>query len=222
MQTLPAIIPQDKNQLEEEIKLVSGFANLIQVDICDGVFAPNKTWPYNGRDLEYFNSLKKEDTGWPEWEKVDVELHLMVEHPERVVEDWIKTGVSSIVAHIESTEHFQEVIDICKDRSVSIGLALKPSTDLSKLTPFIDQVDFLQVMGSDKIGHHGEKLTEEALSTLSALRERYKDAIIAIDIGVTEETAEKVIAAGANKLIVGGAIINAENPKKVFENLSNL
>src|SRR3989344_589926 len=102
-QVLPAIIPQTKQQLEEEIKKVSGFAKLVQVDISDGRFTSVKTWPYNGRDTEFFEALKKEEAGWPNWQDVEVEIPLMVQNPETVVGDWIHPGVSAIVAHIEAT-----------------------------------------------------------------------------------------------------------------------
>src|SRR3989344_3380371 len=67
---VPAIIPQTRRQLTEEIKKVSGFAELVQIDISDGLFTPIKTWPYNGRDQDFFEKLKKGEEGWPEWIKL--------------------------------------------------------------------------------------------------------------------------------------------------------
>lgn len=219
---LPAIIPVNKIQLEEEISKVSGFADFVQVDIADGTFAPVKTWPYNGRDGEYFEKLKTQEEGWPKWEDVDVELHMMVAHPENILQEWISTGISAVVAHIESTENFQKVIDICKENSMSLGIALKPSTDISKLEPFISQTDFIQVMGSENIGRHGVELEDEAISMIKELRNKYPESIIAIDIGVNEDTAESLVEAGANKLICGSAILNSENPESVFDFLTSL
>lgn len=222
MQVVPAIIPRSRQQLEDEIKLVSGFADLVQVDIADGVFAPVKTWPYNGKDEDYFELLKKEDTGWPEWEKTDIELHLMVQNPVEVVQDWISTGVSAIVAHIEAAPKFQQIIDICRERNVSVGMAIKPSTDISLAKLFAEDVDFIQVMGSDSIGKHGVALDPAAIRMISALRALYPERIISIDIGVNEDTAQMLVDAGANKLIVGSAILEAANPRKVFQYLHSL
>ncbi|KND49113.1 MAG: hypothetical protein AB198_02730, partial [Parcubacteria bacterium C7867-003] len=101
IKVLPAIIPINKSQLEEEIKKVSYFADLVQIDISDGVFTNTRTWPYNGQDRDYFEKLKTEEEGWPRWEDTDVELHLMVQSPETVLEEWIATGASAVVAHIE-------------------------------------------------------------------------------------------------------------------------
>ncbi|MEQ1561670.1 MAG: hypothetical protein ABL899_03050 [Nitrospira sp.] len=219
MQVVPAIIPHTKEQLEEQIKKVAKFANLVQIDITDGVFVPTKTWPYNGRDAEYFENLKTEEIGWPRWEDVEFEIHLMIKNPEESVSDWIHTGAGIIVAHIEATDNFQKVIDICKENSVSIGIAIKPSTDISRLLPFVSQVDFIQVMGNDLLGKHGVELDDKAVDKIKALREKYLQSIIAIDIGVNEETAEDLVSAGANKLISGSAILESENPEEVYREL---
>lgn len=222
IKVLPAIIPINKIQLEEEIKKVSSFADLVQVDISDGTFAPVKTWPYNGRDTEYFENLKNQNDGWPKWEDVDIELHLMVSHPENMLNEWISTGISTVVAHIEATTDFQKVIDTCRENSVSVGVAIKPSTDISKIENFVSQVDFIQVMGSDNIGRHGIELENIAVDTIKELRSKFPERIIAIDIGVNEDTAETLVNAGANKLISGSAILNAVDPESVWDFLTSL
>ncbi len=221
-QILPAIIPKIKSQLEEEMNRVSEFAPRVQVDIGDGLFVPVKTWPYNERDVEYFEQLKNEDAGWPECEHVDVELHLMVQHPEEVLLDWIHTGVASVVAHIEATEHFQDIIDMCREYSVATGIAIKPSTDIERIAPFAPHVDFIQVMGSNKLGFHGVDLEQSAVEKIRTLHKMYPERIIAIDIGVTEDTAQELVDAGASKLIVGSAILESDNPRHIFEKLSSL
>lgn len=221
VQVLPAIIPINKQQLSEEIKKVSTFARLIQVDISDGVFTPVKTWPYNGKDQDFFDSLKKEGVGWPDWENIDVELHLMVENPENILEEWIHTGISGVVVHIEATNDFKKVIDICKQNEIVLGLAIKPSTDISKIEPFVEQIDFIQVMGSDSLGRHGTSLENEAVEKIKTLRRLYPERIISIDIGVTTDTLETLVSAGANKLISGSAILDSANPEETFHELES-
>ncbi len=220
-QVVPAIIPKIREQFEEEIKKVSSFAKLIQIDISDGMFTPWKTWPYNERDVEYFENLKTEVLGWPKWDELEYEIHLMVKNPEEVLQDWIHTGATGIVAHIEATDDFQKVIDICKENETSLGVAIKPSTDIERLVPFVDQVDFIQVMGSDMLGKHGVELEDKAVEMIKALREKYPSKTIAIDIGVNEDTKDILVEAGATKLISGGAILESADPEEVFEELSN-
>jgi ribulose-phosphate 3-epimerase len=219
IQVVPAIIPHTKEQLEEEIKKVVGFSDLVQIDISDGVFVPVKSWPYNGHDTDFFEALKTEEIGWPKWEELEFEIHLMIKNPEETLLDWIHTGASSIVAHIEATENFQKVIDLCREHAVSVGVAIKPATDIARLEPFTSQVDFIQVMGSDMVGKHGVALDDTAVEKIRALRGLYPERIIAIDIGVNEETAEILVQAGANKLISGGAILEADDPEEVYSQL---
>ncbi len=219
---LPAIIPVNKEQLFEEIGRVAYFADLVQVDISDGVFTNTRTWPYNGQDRDYFEKLKTEEEGWPKWEDTDVELHLMVKNPEDVLEEWIATGVSAVTCHIEATDDFQKVIDICRNKGVSVGVAIKPNTNIERIEKFVPQTDFIQVMGSDLLGKHGVSLEERSIEMIKSLRVKYPNSIIAIDIGVTEENAETLVDSGVNKLISGGVILNASNPKEVFDYLESL
>lgn len=221
IRVLPAIIPHTKEQLTEEIQRVAKFAHIVQIDITDGVFVPTKTWPYNGRDADFFEALKTEHAGWPRWEDLEFEIHLMVKNPEEVALDWIKTGAGTIVAHIEATDNFQKVIDICRDQNVSVGIAIKPSTDVERIEDFVPHVDFIQVMGSDMLGKHGVELEEKAVEMIRTLHDMYPERIIAIDIGVNTDTAETLVTAGVTKLISGGAILNASNPEKVFRDLEN-
>ncbi|HEY4505550.1 MAG TPA: hypothetical protein VJG67_02570 [Candidatus Paceibacterota bacterium] len=220
-QVLPAIIPYTKEQLEEEIGKVSGFAHLVQVDITDGVFVPTKTWPYNGRDADFFEKLKNQEIGWPRWENIDIEVHLMVKNPEDVVLDWVHTGVSGVVAHIEATDNFQKVIDICRENLVAVGVAIKPSTDISLIESFVSEVDFIQVMGSDLLGKHGVSLDQKAISQIKALQGRYPERIIAIDIGANLDTENILISAGADKIVAGGAILGSADPEEAFHNLES-
>ena len=222
MLIVPAIIPHTKEQLEEEVKKVSKFAHLIQIDISDGIFTPFKTWPYNGRDVDFFEKLKTQEVGWPKWEDVEYEIHLMVKSPENILFDWINSGASAIIAHIEATEDFQKVIDVCREHSVAVGIAIKPSTDIARIENFVSQVDFIQCMGSDELGKHGVGLEDKAVMQIKSLQKIYPERIIAIDIGVSEFTEEILISAGADKLVSGSAILEASNPEEVFRQLQSL
>lgn len=221
IQVVPAIIPRNKEQIEEEIKLFASFTNLIQIDICDGVFTRSKSWPYNGVDVDYFDGLKHEELGLPKWEDVDFEFHLMVQNPEEVLEDYIEIGASSIVVQIESTKDFQKIIDTCRKYNVGVGIAIKPSTDISTIEPYVSQVDFIQCMGSDQLGRHNSELEEKSIEQIKKLRSVYPESIIGIDIGVNLDTKETLIEAGANKLISGGAILDADKPREAYDELSS-
>jgi pentose-5-phosphate-3-epimerase len=215
-------IPFSKEELEKDIEKVSKFAHMVQVDISDGIFTRIKTWPYNGRDAGFFEEMKTEENGWPLWEKIDIEVHLMVANPEDVVLDWIHTGISSLVFHIEATHDAEKIIHLCREFNVAVGVAMKPSTSFNDIVPLISKVDFVQVMGNDELGKHGVSLDIKALDLIRQLHAAYPERIIGIDIGVNELTAPKLVKAGVTKLISGSAILDAHNPEKVFQQFESL
>lgn len=216
---VPAIIVKNFKQLEDKITLVKDYCTFVQVDITDGKFTHNTTWPYVGDEGEY-TALVTEERGLPFWEEVDYEFHLMVERPEETVADWIKMGASRIVVQIESTQRLQEIIDQCRAASVEIGIALKPQTDIELLTPFVEQIDCIQCMGNNELGRHGAPLDVEVLEKIKALREKYPEMNIAIDIGVHADTASSLVDAGVDTLVAGSAIFDEENIAEAIENLA--
>ncbi len=222
IKVVPAIIPHNKTHLIEEFEKVSLFAPLVQVDICDGIFTKASTWPYNGRDTDFFQGLHTEAEGWPNWEQVDVELHLMVEHPEDELDKWLRTGPVNVIFHVEATDKVAECIEKIRTVGVGVGLAIKPNTPLSSIEPFIDQVDFVQCMGSDLLGTHGVELSEKAVDRIRELHSRFPQSILSIDIGVREDNARMLVEAGVKKLVVGGAILNADEPQEVYDFLCSL
>lgn len=216
---VPAIIVKNFKQLEEKVSLVKDYCTFVQVDITDGKFTHNQTWPYVGDEGEY-TALVTEERGLPFWEEVDYEFHLMVERPEETVADWIKMGASRIIVQIESTDKMQEIIDLCKAASVEVGIALKPSTDSEQISPFVEQINCIQCMGNNELGRHGAPLDVSVLDKVKAFREKYSEMNIAIDIGVHADTASSLVDAGFDTLVAGSAIFDEENIAEAIENLA--
>lgn len=202
---VPAIIPKNFSDLSEEIKKVKDFVSLIQIDVCDGEFAPSKTWPYIG-DKGEFSKIINQEIGMPFWQDVDFEIHLMVNSPEDVVNDWVSSGASSVIFQIESTENYDEIIKVLRENQVAVGLSVKPKTSNDKISPLISKIDFLQIMGSNELGKHNVLIEEKAKEKIKFFRENYKDLQIAIDIGVNKENALELVSLGANKLISGSSV----------------
>ena len=207
---LPAIIPESFNHLHDEVAKVKDFVSCVQVDIGDGQFIKNKTWPYRG-DMGEFEGLLREDMGLPFWEDIDYEFHLMIEQPEKTIQNWITVGASSIVVQIEATTQMEAIIEMCHSAEVSLCIAIKPSTDTATIAPYVDRIECIQCMGSDNLGHHNEQLNESVYEKIRFFRETYPEMQIAVDIGVNHNTAQMLVASGATKLISGGAIFQAVN-----------
>lgn len=213
MHIVPAILPKDFSEIVTKLPLVKGVADAVQIDIADGKFAPNKTWPYTG-DRGEFDKLREEKEGFPFWEDFDFEFDLMVAKPQELIADFVRVGANRIIVHLESIEP-DALSDLIKEwkHSVALGLALKPSTPLERLETFLHEVEFVQCMGNDKIAFQGVALDEAAvLPKISLLRARHPALTICVDIGVNFETAPRLITAGANRLVAGSAIFGSANP----------
>ena len=214
-EAIPAIIPKNLKDLYEKADSVREYVSTVQVDIMDGKFAPVKSWPYN--DLLQFENLAKE--GKPLLGNLQYELDMMIERPEKTVHKWMEIGVKAIIIHIDSTEVLDKIIQKTKERGVAVGLALRPHTDIEVLERWIQDIDFVQFMGNQKIGYHGVKLDESVIEKIRELRKKHKDLSISIDIGVNFETAPKLVEAGVNKLISGSTIFKSENIKTAIQKL---
>lgn len=217
-QVIPAIITKNFKHLEDKIVLVKDYCDFVQVDITDGKFTFNMTWPYTG-DQGEFAALLSEEKGLPFWDEVDYEFHLMIEKPEEVVDQWIKIGASRIIVQYEAVTDMQHIIDQCKVAQVQIGIALKPSTDIGVLDEYIEHIDCIQCMGNEELGRHGSPLDLSVLEKIKTLREKYPEMNIAIDIGVHPDTASSLVDAGVDTLVAGSAIFDVENIAEAIENL---
>lgn len=227
---IPAILEKDYGDLKDKIALVRGVVPMVQIDFCDGIFVPTRTWPFysGGGADEHFQRILNEQEGMPFWEDIDFEFDLMVADAVENFDIYTKLGPKRIIFHIEavgeleSFHHFLEGIDMYIRDSFEIGIAINPSTPLDQIFPLISCVDFVQCMGNDKIGHQGMSLDEQVYEKIKVLREKYSDLPIAVDIGVNRETASLLIEAGATKLVAGGAIFKTDDIIGTVEEFENL
>jgi len=236
---IPAILPEDIDDLREKLSLISGIIPLAQIDVCDGRFAPTKTWPYKKGVDETFLRIVGQEEGFPFWGSVDFEADLMVKHPENVVDDWIAAGAKRVIIHIESTPDPLSLFQKIKleygasDESsygVETGVALNietPNEEVYELLSEVDDegepaIDFVQFMGIENIGYQGEPFDERVFEKIRELRERFPDIIISVDGGVSLENASELIEAGANRLVSGSAIFESGDiagTVEVFQNI---
>lgn len=219
---VPAIIPQSHAHLAESVKRVASFASCVQVDICDGKYTPDASWPYRGNAQDEYARIISSEAGLPEWELVDYEIDLMTYAPEEKVEEWITAGASRIIVHIESTHHFDSIFDLAQERGAEAALALKPSTDIELLAPHIERVSLVQVMGSDEIGRQGVHLDARVVGKIRDLRKRFGEVTIGVDIGVNRHTILSLYEAGATHFAVGSAIFGAPDAQAVVEELRTI
>lgn len=226
---IPAILPKNYEDLKNKISLVREIVPIVQIDICDGIFVKNKTWPFSELDLDqHFKSILNEREGLPFWEDVDFELDLMVSDAVSNFDVYMKLGPRRIVFHFESVgdveefKNFLEGIDTYTRDVVEIGVAIDQKTEVEKIFPLINSVDFVQVMGIEHIGFQGEEFNQKCLEQIKKIKEKFSDLIISVDGGVDRETAPKLIEVGANRLVVGSAIFNTDDIIEAVESFKQI
>jgi len=221
MNITPAIIPQNIEDLESKLLQVKGMTKLVQIDICDGRLTPDASWPY----VEEYGELAEilgQERGLPLWDKFDFEIDLMVLNPRVDYERWIDAGVSRIIFHFFSsdierdTAVLKELIKATKERGVETGIALHLNTPISVIEAFKDDVVCVQFMGIKRVGYQGESFDESVLGKIKEAREKYPDIHIGVDGGVNFDTAEKLIDAGVDRLIIGSALFNQGDIREAF------
>ncbi len=214
-------MPRNYNDLAEKIGLFAGVVSLIQIDVMDGKFVPNRTWPYNPGD-QHFEKIYKEEEGMPEWGIIDFEVDLMIRKPEDVVEKWVMAGAERIIIHNEGVSDFDKIRDIVPKGTIELGIAWSPSTPLSSILPYLDRVDFVQCMGIAQIGFQGEPFDERVIEQIRSLHKIAPDMPISVDGAVNFETAEILVKAGATRLVSGSAILKSGDVSNAVLELRNL
>lgn len=214
MQIIPAILPKDFADLEAHVARVKSLVPLVQVDICDGQFTPSPSWPYKKHDSN-FDAIVKEDRGLPFWEEVEYEFDLMVNNVHDRVLDYVSAGASRIVLHVESKSDLEEAIKKVEGK-VEIGLALNIGTSLDAIEPFKSRIQYIQLMGIDRVGYQGQAFDDNVCTLSYEVKKRYRALPIQIDGGVNLETAPLLKAAGADRLVIGSAIFESENIVEVI------
>ncbi len=219
---IPAVLPKSFKELKQTLGRLNGLVSLVQIDIADGNFVPNATWPYTKEHDEHFEALANQEEGLPFWEELDFEIDLMVAFPEEVLEQWLNVGASRVVLHYESNENIADAIALAKDLELEVGLAIGHETELPKISKLIADVDFIQCMGIRKAGYQGQEFEQETISRVAVLRKEYPELSISVDGGVTLENALDLIAAGATRLVVGSAILTSSDISATIEEFQDL
>lgn len=207
---IPACMPERFDDIEGTVASVKSAVQTIQLDLMDGKYVPETTWPFQYEHDYKLDDLKNEDGGFPFWESLDYELDLMCERPEEKLSDWLHIGASRVIFHYASVYDWEKIkaIDYVTRNFVKIGLAVTIHDDLEKVFLLMDDIcfDFVQVMGIDHIGYMGEPFDERSLSVISDLRGKYPEMIISVDGSVSEQTISLFKEAGANRFVSGSSV----------------
>jgi ribulose-phosphate 3-epimerase len=196
----PSILSADFTKLSLEIEAVQkAGADWIHVDVMDGHFVPNITMG------PLVVEAVRRSTDLP------VDVHLMIENPDRYLSDFIKAGADYLSVHAEACVHLHRCIQMIKDLGVKAGAVLNPATSLETLKWVLGDLDFVLIMSVNP-GFGGQQFIRTALDKIRGLRTMIedlgKDILIQVDGGVNKHTIADISAAGADVMVAGSAIFN--------------
>ncbi|MBI2099882.1 MAG: hypothetical protein HYT48_00910 [Candidatus Vogelbacteria bacterium] len=205
---IPAILGDNFKTVERHLAQVDALVAWAHLDVSDGLFAPYLSW----QQPENLNEITS---------KIKIEAHLMIEQPEEYLPEWINVA-DRIIVHYEATEKLEHILATFEPLAVKFGLALLLPTPLEVVESYINKVDVIQLMGIAEIGQQGYPFEERVFGRVKTLRAKYPDVTISIDGGVSLQNAKQLIAAGANRLVVGSAIWQSKNVEKTIKKFQQL
>lgn len=207
----PSILACDFLKLGDEIKdITAAGADMIHLDVMDGLFVSNISFGF-----PIVEAIRKES-------EATLDVHLMIDKPERYIERFVSVGTDMITFHIEATDEPRKCIEMIKSHGKSAAVAIKPNTPPESVFPYLSLCDMVLVMTVEP-GYGGQALIESTLDKITILRaEALKngyDIDIQVDGGINAANAPTVISRGANVLVAGSSVFKAKDRAHAIEAL---
>ncbi|MBE6665517.1 MAG: ribulose-phosphate 3-epimerase [Ruminococcaceae bacterium] len=207
----PSVLACDFSKFGEEVKKVEeAGAELLHLDVMDGMFVPNISF---GPDI--IRSVRKQC-------KMIFDVHLMIEDPIRYISAFVDAGADIITIHYESCQNPKEVLKQIRAAGKKAAISLKPATPASVVASLLPYVDMVLIMTVEP-GFGGQKFMMPMMEKVSAVREMVRlsgyEIDIQVDGGINAQTAKIAAAAGANVLVAGSSVFGAEDTKKAVDGI---
>lgn len=205
----PSILAADFSRLGEGLtRIENAGADMVHVDVMDGVFVPQATFgPPVVRSLRDVS-------------KIPFDVHLMINDPGRFVNDFIDAGSDMLTIHVESKGNLRKLLKEIRDRGISPGISLNPGTPFSKLRKYLDLVDLVLVM-SVQPGYGGQAFRPEVVPKISSIKEYAKenglDIQVSVDGGINRETGKLCADAGADILVAGSYLFKLDDMRSEID-----
>lgn len=200
----PSILSADFGKLNEEIAQIEAVSDVLHIDVMDGHFVPNISF-----GVPVMKWIKS---------SLSLDVHLMIDYPEKYIDDFVKAGASRIIFHFESQDKASSVIDKIILLGAKPAVAIKPKTSVSEIAEFLPMLDMVLVM-TVMPGFGGQEFMPEMVKKIKELRSLGFDRDIGVDGGINAETAKICREAGANLLVAGSYIFRAKDRKAMVHSL---
>ncbi|MBQ4164083.1 MAG: ribulose-phosphate 3-epimerase [Turicibacter sp.] len=207
----PSILAADFSKLAEEVKCVEELgADYIHIDVMDGHFVPNITL---GPGI--VKCLRPHTT-------LPFDVHLMIENPDQYIKEFKDAGADIITVHVEVCRHLHRTLQLIKQYGMQCGVVLNPHTPLEMIKHVLSDVDWVLIMSVNP-GFGGQTFIPDSLNKISTLNQWRQDGnfsfIIEVDGGVNEETARLCEEAGADVVVAGSAVFNAQDRQLAIQKI---
>lgn len=201
----PSFLSADFLNLGRDVEMINDSeAAWLHLDVMDGVFVPNISFGF-----PIISAIRKAT------DKV-LDVHLMIEQPERYINDFAKAGADYLTVHVEASTHLHRTIQAIKAAGMKAGVALNPHTSLSTIEEVIDFADMFLIMSVNP-GYGGQSFIESSLDKIQRLRKMIEakgsKAIIQIDGGVNTKNAKAIFDAGCDCAVAGSSVFGSSDPK---------
>lgn len=206
----PSVLAADFSNLSKDISKISAHADMLHLDVMDGVFVPNMSF---GQCV--VSALRKITS-------LTFDVHLMITNPIRYINDFAKAGADIITIHYESCDNQIEVLKAIRELGIKPSISIKPATPAFILEPILEYVDMVLVMTVEP-GFGGQSFIPETLDSVRALKQMIaasgRNIDIEVDGGITADTIRQAYDAGANVFVAGSSVFKAPDPAKAISEL---